>query len=84
MQHYLMTANEHFAAAVKRDEPTAGGRTINAAQNAAQQAHAGRRGDSQSATPAHKKTPVVLGFASSCESTQLPEVVRSALPSSAL
>jgi integrase len=72
MRHYLMTTDEHFAAAVKGDDPAAEGLTGEAAQNAAQQAHAGHRGESQPNNAAHKKTPVVLGLASSCDTTQLP------------
>ncbi len=71
MRHYLMTTDEHFAAAVKGDEQAAEVVTGEAAQKAAQQAHAGRRGESQPTNAAHKKTPVLLGLASSCESTQL-------------
>jgi hypothetical protein len=72
MRHYLMTTDEHFASAVKGDESEAEGVTGEAAHKAAQRAHAGHRGDSQTPKPAHKKTPVVLGLASSSELTQLP------------
>ncbi len=71
MRHYLMTTDEHFSSAVRGDGNIAGPAASEAAQNAAQQAHAGFRSESQAANPAHKKTPVVLGFARSCDSTQL-------------
>ncbi len=65
MRHYLMTTDEHFAAAAKGDEPAAKGAGDKAAQNAAQHAHAEHRGESQPMDAAHKKTPVLLGLASS-------------------
>ncbi len=72
MRHYLMTTNEHFAAAVKGDEPEAEKAETEVAQKAAQHAHAGSRGDSQPSKAAQKKTPVLPGLASSREITQLP------------
>jgi integrase len=72
MRHYLMTTDEHFAAALKVDEPAAEAVADKAAQKAAQQAHAGTRTESQTLKAAQEKTPVMLGFASNCESTQLP------------
>jgi integrase len=62
MRHYLMTTDAHFAAALIDSE---------AAQKAAQQAHAGRRSDSSAGQPAHEKTPVSPGCAGSCHSMQL-------------
>ena len=72
MRHYLMTTDEHFEAAVKGDESTAEVAPAKAAQKAAQSAHAGRRGDSQTPQAAHEKPPVLLGLASSSDFTQLP------------
>lgn len=66
MKHYLMTTDEHFAAAVQGKGE--------AAQKAAQQCAAVRRIDSQAVGAAHKKTPVLPGLASSCDSTLPPEV----------
>jgi integrase len=66
MRHYLMTTNAHFEAAVKGDSK--------AAQNAAQQARATERTESQAATAAHEKTPVLPGFAVLCESVQCTNV----------
>ena len=66
MRHYLMTTDEHFETAIKDDRQ--------AAQNAAQQAHAKGGSKSQNKQPAHEKTPVFPGCASKCEGTQLLEV----------
>ena len=66
MRHYLMTTEEHFAAAVK-GEPKA-------AQNAAQQVHAKARNTSQIVPTAHEKTPALPGFAGDCELLQSTEV----------
>jgi hypothetical protein len=71
MRHYLMTTDEHFAAAVKADEEAVTGE---AAQKAAQQVHAENRGGSQPSRAGHQKTPVVLGLAMSCDTTQLLQV----------
>ena len=51
-----------FAKAVEADPE--------AAQNPAQQAHAESRSESHVATPAHKKAPVILHSATSCETLQ--------------
>ncbi len=76
MRHYLMTTDEHFDAAVKGDEPAAEAdaneATDKAAQNAAQSAHAGRRGGSHEQSTAHEKPRTLPGLASSSEFTQLP------------
>ena len=72
MRHYLMTTDEHFAAAVKGDEPAAEVVPGKATQKAAQQAHVLGCSESQAVRAAHKKTPVLLGLASSCDTTQLP------------
>ena len=66
MRHYLMTTEEHFAAAVK-GEPKA-------AQNAAQQVHAKARNTSQIVPTAHEKTPALPGFAGDCDLLQPTEV----------
>ncbi|MDG2385087.1 MAG: site-specific integrase [Pirellulaceae bacterium] len=50
IRHYLMTTNEHFAAAVRGE--------TKAAQNAAQQVHALGRIEPQNQTTAHKKTSI--------------------------
>lgn len=82
LRHYLMTTSEHFEAAVKGDEAAVEGVTdryredakvdgAQAAQKAAQSAHAGHRGDSQPTGGAHEKTPVLLGCASSCDTIQI-------------
>ena len=62
MRHYLMTTEEHFAAAVK-GEP-----------KAAQQMHAQARNTSQIVPTAHEKTPALPGFAGDCEILQPTEV----------
>ena len=79
MRHYLMTTDEHFAAAVKADEPTAEGVAGEAAQNAAQRAHAGHRRESQATKAAQEKTPVLLGLASSGDTTQLLGIAEEGL-----
>jgi integrase len=61
MRHYLMATDEHFAAAVKGT----------AAQNPAQQAHASSCKEPQTESVAQEKTPVLQGFAKSCDSVQL-------------
>jgi integrase len=71
MRHYLMTTDEHFAAAVKGDDPAAEVVTGEVAQKAAQQAHAAERMEPQPATAAQEKTPVLPGLANSCDFSQL-------------
>ena len=68
MRHYLMTTDEHFNAAVKGNGQTA----ETAKPKAAQQAHVMVSGEPQSDMSAHEKTPVLPGFASSCDFSQLP------------
>ncbi len=77
MRHYLMTTDEHFAAAVKGDEPATEAVAGEAAQKAAQHAHAGERTEPQLAMAAQEKTPVLLGLASSGDTTRLPGIVRA-------
>ena len=76
MRHYLMTTDEHFAAAVKGDQTRPEVATDQpqekAAQNAAQSAHAGHRGGSHDQGSAHEKPRTLPGLASSSELTQLP------------
>lgn len=76
MRHYLMTNDEHFASAVKGDEPPTEvapeEATEKAAQNAAQSAHAGHRRDSHEQSSAHEKPRTLPGLAGSCDLTQLP------------
>ena len=55
MRHYLMTTYEHFAAAVKDDNPTNEGCAGKAAQKAARQAHVSTRSVPQSTMAANKK-----------------------------
>ena len=59
LRHYLMTTDDHFAAAVKGE--------TNAAQNAAQHAHVSGSSKSQSDSTAQQKTPVLPGFVSGCD-----------------
>jgi hypothetical protein len=54
-KHYLQVTDKHF------DQ---------AAQNPAQQVIATSRGEPQTESAAHKKTPVLLGIAPSCDSMQ--------------
>jgi hypothetical protein len=70
MRHYLMTTDEHFEAAVKGTSAASG----KAAQKAAQHAHARVRGEPQSELVAHEKTPVLPGFAGTCDGMQLPQM----------
>lgn len=58
-KHYLQTTDEHFERAIRVDDE--------AAQKAAQSAHAGTRGESHEPKPAQKKTPVLPGLATSCD-----------------
>ena len=66
MRHYLMTTDEHFAAAIGGDGK--------AAHKAAQHAHASNRTDSQSQPSAQEKTPALLRFATSCDTVQKARV----------
>jgi len=66
MRHYLMTTDEHFAMAVRG--------VGEAAQKAAQQAHAMGRKEPHAEVVAHGKTPVLPGFARSCDYTQPPKM----------
>ncbi|WP_391524847.1 tyrosine-type recombinase/integrase [Lacipirellula limnantheis] len=70
MRHYLMTTDEHFAAAVRDDNLTAEADADKAAQNAAQQAHVSTCRESQPVVAAHKKTPVLPGLANPCDTVQ--------------
>jgi integrase len=72
MRHYLMTTNEHFDAAVNDDGSMIAAGPGKAAQKAAQQVHAIERTESQAMTSAQAKTPVLPGFASSSDFSQLP------------
>jgi hypothetical protein len=76
MRHYLMTTQQHFDAALRDGEPLADHRDEKVAQKAAQQAHVVTRNEPQPASVAHEKTPVLPGFASGCDSTLPPGVVR--------
>jgi hypothetical protein len=88
MRHYLMTTDEHFDAAVNGEEPVAEAAAQDpsdeAAQNAAQSAHAGVRGESHEQSSAHEKPRQMPGLASSSEMPQLLGLAGSALLSSAL
>ena len=59
---------------MRGDKPAAETVTDEAAQNAAQRAHAEHCGESHVSNTAHEKTPALLGLASSSEITQLPRV----------
>jgi hypothetical protein len=61
MRHYLVTTEEHFAAAVTGTKETA--------QNAAQQANAGSRVEPHLAGSTRQKPPALPGSASRSEST---------------
>ena len=76
MRHYLMTTDEHFEAAVRG--------TPEASQKAAQHAHVKRREEPQSELVAREKTPVLPGFAGTCDGMQLPQVAGFALGSNRL
>lgn len=71
-KHYLQVTDSDFESAV------------NAAQNAAQSAHATERRESQVATAAHEKTPFLPGFATACDVMHIcslpPAGVEPALP----
>jgi len=66
MRHYVDVTDADFERAAAGTGPSDG----QAAQNAAQHAHATERGESQSSDAAHEKTPVLLGSASSCDTLQ--------------
>ena len=66
LRHYLMTTDEHFKVAVDG--------TMQAAQNAAQQAHASPRKEQQAEPSAHEKTPDLPGFAGCCDSSHQSKV----------
>ena len=55
-----------------------------AAQNPAQQAHAGSGGESQLSTTAQKQSPVLPGFANSCDIVQICSVPPEGLEPSTL
>ncbi|MBA3482093.1 MAG: tyrosine-type recombinase/integrase [Pirellulales bacterium] len=71
MRHYLMTTDEHFAAAVKGENPAVDDATGEAAQKAAQQAHVSTCSEPQPAMAAHEKTPVLPGLANPCDTVQV-------------
>ena len=66
LRHYLMTTDEHFAAAVKGE--------TKAAQNTAQHAHVSGGSKSQSDPTAQQKTPVLPGSASGCDDMQTTQM----------
>jgi hypothetical protein len=61
-KHYWQVTDDNFAKAV--------GAQPQAAQNPAQQAHAGGRSNSHATAPAHEKAPVIPSFATSRETLQ--------------
>ncbi len=63
MRHYVDVTDADFERAILGIMPAA----EEAAQKAAQHAHATQRSDSHSETAAHEKTPVLQGSASSCD-----------------
>ena len=66
MRHYVDVTDADF------ERATTGGEISDekAAQKAAQYAHAMERGESQPATAVYEKTPVLQGFATSCDTLQ--------------
>jgi len=66
MRHYVDVTDADFERAILGDAPA----TQEAAQNAAQHAHAMDRSEPQPAKIAHEKTPVLQGSASSCDTLQ--------------
>ncbi len=74
MRHYLMTTDEHFAAAVAGSSEADLATGTKAAQKAAQQSHVSGRTVSQSQPAAHEKTPVLPGCAIGCDIMPTPQV----------
>jgi len=72
--HSTIIANKHYwqvtDADITRATTPAESTDEKAAHKAAQQAHAGGSGESQANAPAHEKAPVLLGIATSCDTTQ--------------
>ena len=66
LRPYLMTTDEHFAAAVKGE--------TKAAQNAAQHAHVSGSSGPQGDSTAQQKTPVLPGSASGCDDMQTTQM----------
>lgn len=66
MRHYVDVTDADFERAVLGDAPA----IQKAAQNAAQHPRAGERSELQPTKPAHEKTPVLQGSATSCETMQ--------------
>jgi len=67
LRHYLMTTDEHFAAAIKGDGLTGTTGSPKAAQNVAQSVHVSGRNGSQADSTAQEKTPVLQGHSSPCD-----------------
>ncbi len=65
-KHYWQVTDADILRATTPAEPT----DEKAAHKAAQQAHASGGGESQANRPAHEKTPILLGSASSCDTMQ--------------
>jgi hypothetical protein len=68
--HSTVVASKHYWQVTDADFDKAVRAQSEAAQNPAQQAHAESRGDSQAATPAHEKAPVIRAFATLGETLQ--------------
>ncbi|MBX3435415.1 MAG: site-specific integrase [Pirellulales bacterium] len=68
--HSTLVANKHYWQVTDADYAKAAGGGAEAAQNAAQSAHATGRGESHDEPPAQRKAPVLLGSALTSETVQ--------------
>lgn len=68
--HSILVANKHYWQVTDADYAKAAGGDSEAAQNAAQSAHAEGRGESHDEPPAQRKAPVLLGSALLSETVQ--------------
>jgi len=69
-KHYWQVTDDDFAKAIEGGKEAA----QKAAQNPAQSAHAKGRTEPQAESAAHKKAPVLQGFAADCDTMQTGEV----------
>jgi len=74
MQHYLMTTEDYFEAAVRGTAEAAVNPVGEVVQKAVQQPLATPSDGKQAAWAAHEKTPDLPGFARECDSLQPPRV----------
>ncbi len=70
MRHYVDVTDDPFERAAGWGDPETIEAVQEAAQNPAQSAHERGGNTSQTESPAHAKTPVLQGLASSCEAAQ--------------